>query len=1184
MGYVTRVSLRMWLLVVGLLALSMSATAAPLQTFTVKDYLRHQWTDEIVHFPISYTGALPQSLMLTDTDGQPVPCQITGLARKNGKVTGTVWTVVSLPPQGTATFHLQPGTSASTALRLQAQGDEYILRNECLALRLPRFPTALAQPVDLTMLPAPLLAVSDKDGKNWLGQGAWTNAGEPLLVKHATMTVMEEGPVRIAVRYTLTFTDDRVYQADITLGARQDAVSFTDHTNIEAPKAAFRFAFQPGLGADRVYWRNNWFADQGKGLTPGSIDFTKEQVLFNIRPWSFWWAKDLSVSAGFYKEGADPFIGVIAVRPSRWIPYGWDGAERTQLPVTARPGGGLDLTLGLLAWTPTKTDETQLSAIVAIGFSYSHEALAKHNGNDSQLAVIPLHRELAITVGSAAEHVNKDNAKAKLRRQLVKYSEFPLDEVKEFGFDYTPAKPNRQHPFLLFTQADIDRLRRQAKTVPAVQAEVTKVTGQIKRSVSDAMVAKLQQQPDAWQTFYRDIFRGQAFYYGTSALAYMGSDEQQYGVMLAAGVKGMARENIVNVLDEPWRPCLGGFAHVYPGNWTNLLFAYDALASTDYLTAEEKAEINASLVFGAYVLAHDDYWNTRYGLCSANPNMTALVKLPRGLMALYLDGHPESDSWLQVAETELRDELKSWIAPGGAWVECPGYQGASLDPIFPLMQALKNVKGKNYFLDPQVKATMDYYSFLLTPPDKRFRLNAADILPSPMILPSFGDMWTGTTTVFPGWVAQSTAQSDPAFSARQQFAWKAMRNAYNTMYAMGYTPALTDPELPAAPPAELSRAFPGFGSIMRTSWTDPNASYVAHRTGPFLHHYHDDFNAVVYYAKGAPLCVDFGNLYVPSQRSESWYHSRVSFNTLAETPGQLDMSSGKFIDFRTLPHTIDYSVGQARGSKKQQHDRHLLMVKSADQLGAHYLVMRDITMDGQPNQEYFWNLWCLSKDPEIAGNVVHFPGQLGVDLDAHLLSPANPQFAKDRWDWKQYIGTWGIFAEEQYGVHVRKLGSAEDYVAVLYPRAAGQGPAQVTALANGRGAAVAHMEGTDVVLLSPGKPATVSAGTASLTGEVAFARTYRDGTLRLAALRGDCTVKLADWVLVSAGPTALEVKGKQVTGESSGDAHTVHITLPAAAGAATVTLDGKRLNAKRVKNLVSFNLPDGSHTFTLALK
>jgi hypothetical protein len=217
----------------------------------------------------------------------------------------------------------------------------------------------------------------------------------------------------------------------------------------------------------------------------------------------------------------------------------------------------------------------------------------------------------------------------------------------------------------------------------------------------------------------------------------------------------------------------------------------------------------------------------------------------------------------------------------------------------------------------------------------------------------------------------------------------------------------------------------------------------------------------------------------------------------------------------------------------------------------------------------------------VAGNTVHFPGQLGVNLDVHLLSPANPQVATDRWDWKQYIGTWTNFAEEQYGIHVKKQGSAEDYLSVLYPRAAGQGPAQVASLANGRAIDLTHMEGRDLLLLSPGAPADATSAGMRVSGEIAFARSYRDGAVRLAALKGNCTVAAAGWTLTSDGPASLQVRGHAVTGESSGPAHAITITVPAAFGTPTVTFDGKPLKALFKEGTLTVTLPAGDHVFAV---
>ena len=97
---------------------------------------------------------------------------------------------------------------------------------------------------------------------------------------------------------------------------------------------------------------------------------------------------------------------------------------------------------------------------------------------------------------------------------------------------------------------------------------------------------------------------------------------------------------------------------------------------------------------------------------------------------------------------EFQRELRDWVGPGGAWIECPGYQAASLDGEFLLVQAIKNVLGRDYFRDPQFQATLNYYGFLLTPPDKRFPTaqRKAAHPQAPMVIPSIGDMFYGWIT------------------------------------------------------------------------------------------------------------------------------------------------------------------------------------------------------------------------------------------------------------------------------------------------------------------------------------------------------------------------------------------------------------------------------------------------------
>ncbi len=1158
----------MCLAFLGLLA-GPGAAAPPLQTFTVKDYLQHQWTDEIVHFPISYPAqALPATLALADEQGKPYPCQVSGLALKGGKVTGTVWTVVSLPPRGELRLHLVEGRPMATRLRLERRAGELILRNQMMALRLPLLPGKLAQPVDLTAVPAPLLAVAQADSDTWLGGGTWVNEGEALQVKEATSSVVEEGPVRVTVRYRLTFTDGRFYQADVALGHRQDCALFTDDSDVDSPQTAFRFSFQPGLGADRVYWCSNYWREPTKGLQPGPLPQDRDTVVCTLRPWSFWWDPDIAAWAGVFREGSDSFVGMLALRPHRWSPDQWEGFARTAIPLTAGPGGRLEVRLGLSA--------------------------ARRTEPDGDPSLVPLHREWALTVGTVAEHVVPDAARARLRHQLIKYSEFPLDEVKDYGFDYTASPTAQQRPFLIFNREDIQRVRRIATQNTSFRLHTEHAESQIA-----AQRGEKRLETEGWRSFYDNVFV-KANLAGAVPQAYLATGRPEYGRMMAAAVKGATQEILDTFLENPARRCLGGYGPWFTPQGIGAMLYAELIADTGLLTAEEQQEVGHALVFAVHVYAHPDFWNNERGLCSANPNMTSSIRLSQGILALYLHGHPDSESWLKEAEKEFRHELREWVSPGGAWIENPGYQAVSLSGMLLLAQALRNATGRDYFADPQFQALMDYYGFLLTPPDSRFPPKPGSPLPAPMTLPPLGDGFPGFLTPFNGWMAAATAQTDPAFSARQQFFWKQQGeyvgvDAYHPGNASsgfigGMTMAVVNPELPAAPPEEVSRGFPGFGSVMRTSWTDAQASYLCHRTGPNFGHYHNDVNSVIYYAKGAPLCLDPGyDNRGPSglgRAEDTWYHNLVSFDP-PRSPMRWgpNWDAGAYGEARMLQRTLGYSYGLSKGRGNQEDHRHVLFVKSQEALGATYVVIRDRTVDGQAGQEFYWHLWCLSKAPAVSEKMVHFPGQFGVDLDVHVLSPARLEVETDYYEMnKNWLYVWASFDFEQHGMHLRKMGSAEDFFTVLYPRAAGQGPAEVTSLAQGAAVRVGHMEGVDVVLLSPGKPTEVNEGEVRLAGEMAFARRYNDGSLRLALVKAG-QAAWGDWELRGSGPVAVEIRGREVTGESSGEAaQIVVLSLPPAYGEAVVTLDGKSPAVSQQGREVTLTLPPGSRGFTVRPK
>jgi len=170
------------------------------------------------------------------------------------------------------------------------------------------------------------------------------------------------------------------------------------------------------------------------------------------------------------------------------------------------------------------------------------------------------------------------------------------------------------------------------------------------------------------------------------------------------------------------------------------------------------------------------------------------------------------------------------------------------------LRGIKNVHGRDHFTDPRFKEMMDHYGMLLTPPDKRFltEIRKESYQRTSMVLPSIGDGFSGIITPYNGWMAAATAKTDPEYSARQQWWWEQQDFTFNSAGCpQGMLLPITDMTLPARQPTQLSGAFPGFGTVMRNSWTDPNVTYLTHRAGYYFAHYHNDFNSIVLYSKGA---------------------------------------------------------------------------------------------------------------------------------------------------------------------------------------------------------------------------------------------------------------------------------------------------------------------------------------------
>ncbi|HRT97719.1 MAG TPA: hypothetical protein P5532_25215, partial [Planctomycetota bacterium] len=205
----------------------------------------------------------------------------------------------------------------------------------------------------------------------------------------------------------------------------------------------------------------------------------------------------------------------------------------------------------------------------------------------------------------------------------------------------------------------------------------------------------------------------------------------------------------------------------------------------------------------------------------------------------------------------------------------------------------------------------------------------------------------------------------------------------------------------------------------------------------------------IYYAKGAPLMVDFAAMYTPSI-GEAWLHpGGLSFNhdeTVRPCPGRdqqgcyytgkvwqdhkvepftslepgwdpqakdLDEAMGKVTRFVTLPaadyaemvrpvrylNRVPYALPETHNqlvTRGESEDawakqpftwtRRYVLVKDPDPMGHNYVVFRD-DLGGNTELVPALNLWCLADNLKVTGQHVNYVGQHGVDVTCFVAEP-----------------------------------------------------------------------------------------------------------------------------------------------------------------------------------------------------
>jgi len=1120
--------MRCFLILVLLLGITSIAFAAPPERkFTLKEYLGHSWTNELVHYEVAFAAGecWPQSIQLLNSNNAPVPVQLSNVTLHPGGsiAKATVWFLVSLSPNGTQTFtfsgsakHGKP-PKLTTDLALVKEAHTAILATSNLAVRVLDDTLCYYQPQPTTEVPAPLQALCLRNGV-WTGRG-WLRTR--LRCTGYTATVTDDGPVfkKIVIRYAFvtpanwTRATAPFYEMSIRMAAGQEIAYITEEYNLGDPtvyqepqfhnekeamlwgnwaprshEAPENFCFSLYGAFHPTYARTISYAvSPEKGASSNAcseneypLSFAKNRLEFTLTPWSRE-LPDQSMIYTVYQKG-DPHSDIVSILPcmaGRW-------RNPDMLPHDSKQVTQYTDTNDIRIYSSSRPD-LYLCAPLSLG--------------RREWAIAVLHNPGILT--NACDYTTD----AKLLR---KYGAYPLDKVKDWQLEWPETA---YYPHLSTapsnTGAEQARLNALQTSSEAVQKVYKAFLTELDRAIAVAM-----DWPSGGDRTDLDHF----------PLTMMADAEKA-----------------------------------------------DQLLAATALTADQRKALRARVAFLGYLLWDDEYLPSRkagYGWGTAE--MPLHVYEGRAMVTALLADHPMAKQWAAASTQFFTYALEGYFSADGSPRACPHYMNEEGIALFSAFNGLTNsglsadlVKSLPHFRQ-FARFTID----MMPPIDLRFQQR---------IIPTEGEScWEGNQLAVP--LAGLLQKSDPQLA----------RELLGIALSSGASPEsirALSPNLTPVVPQLNSVAYPGYGAFLRSGAGSSAESYLQVRFGNFtIDHTNNDGGAFTWYARGVPLSVDFATMNSP-RISSPWWHNALSFNHVEhdpplacpgrDLPGCFYTGKG-WVEHRVEPHTAlapvpddtmsnpaevfghiatyamqpgaDYLCGEAerrsfvklpyytrengdpdpwtsRAGCEQvtlahpfQWTRQMLFVKDDTPEGPNYLYVTD-DLRGNSELEPAFNFWCLATNVVQNRRQLFLNGQFGIDLDMVVVEPASGRIQIGEWGHHQthLVGGSGLNENQKL---VRVFGNTDGggFRILFYPREANEPMPRVDSLEHGALVRVMLPDQTHWLLLSK-TPITVTDGPVKLTGTAAVVKRWQDGRIRLILLAPG-KVECAGKVLESAQPSS----------------------------------------------------------------
>ncbi|HOS42947.1 MAG TPA: hypothetical protein PK794_04580, partial [Armatimonadota bacterium] len=641
--------------------------------------------------------------------------------------------------------------------------------------------------------------------------------------------------------------------------------------------------------------------------------------------------------------------------------------------------------------------------------------------------------------------------------------------------------------------------------------------------------------------------------------------------------------------------------------------ALDLLLGGDVLTPAEKHALLVKLAFLTYLMhtpewqppVHMPDGSRPAGYGQGTPNQKHCAFSVRAMTACLLRNHPMKPAWLRFAMAELRPHYRYTIHESGALLESPFYSSRDTMRYAPFWSALTRAGVAAVAPDyrewmNRPKRAFQYLADMLTPREPRMggrrvyhpigRSGSGVIDPTFMI---GGDPW---------------GLDDPAHAGLMRWAWEEQGTpSPDIMGATGGRNialtllAFSQPAAPLAAPPLHSRRHEGMGAIFRSHPEGEYESNVVFRHDGFCWDLYPVNNGAVYfYGKGAPLLPRFGG-YWGHGHGGAWMMDLPFGNRLEFARGD-NACFGRTTAFAALGPVADFTAGVTDDA---HWARAVLFSKDADRDDPVYLLVRDDV--SRPDAATSVNWWIMTRTvapdgltkpgvvpinitheewvrnmgqnwanalkakprtpapeapddapaapaapetmPVLAGQLHHFPGMCGVDVDLFIAAPAAPRILTDAASTGKipYCQAPGLYETQQLVRISQPAG--QPYLTLITPRWPGSAAPAYRAIAGGAGVAVSSPGREDRLFLGAA-PVAYKDAVVEIAARGGFAR--RGGPLPLRLMVLDGTITAGGITLTAKDSAALAYDGAAITLYCAKGAP-VEVTLAPALRGTTVT-------------------------------